>query len=208
MKEIEKELHNYYSENLNSFGVSAKGVGWKNENAQQVRFEQLLKIVQPLQPFTLNDVGCGIGDLFFYLKNRSLPVTIYNGYDALEDMVTTTTARLARQPDVRINQIATVADISTADYSVASGIFSLKYNLPDFKWSAYILETLDQINQHSTKGFAFNMLTKYSDKELMLPHLYYGDPSYFFDHCKKHFSKNVALLHDYNEYDFTILVRK
>jgi len=38
--------------------------------------------------------------------------------------------------------------------------------------------------------------------------LYYADPCYFFDYCKKKFSKNIALLHDYGLYEFTILVRK
>ena len=38
--------------------------------------------------------------------------------------------------------------------------------------------------------------------------LYYGDPRAFFDHCKRRFSKQVALLHDYGLYEFTIRVRK
>ena len=51
------------------------------------------------------------------------------------------------------------------------------------------------------------MLTTYSDAEKMRPDLYYGDPTFFFDHCKRNYSRNVALLHDYELYDFTILVR-
>jgi hypothetical protein len=30
----------------------------------------------------------------------------------------------------------------------------------------------------------------------------------FFDHCKRNFSRQVALLHDYGLWEFTILVRK
>jgi hypothetical protein len=51
------------------------------------------------------------------------------------------------------------------------------------------------------------MLTKYSDADRMRGDLYYGDPAFFFDHCKRSFSRNVALLHDYGLYEFTILVR-
>jgi len=40
------------------------------------------------------------------------------------------------------------------------------------------------------------------------PDLYFGDPLLYFDFCKRNFSRNVALLHDYGLYDFTILVRK
>ena len=91
---------------------------------------------------------------------------------------------------------------------MASGIFSLRMDVVDEKWLAYILDTLMQIDAKSIKGFAFNCLTKYSDAEYMKPELYYADPLFIFDHCKKKFSKNVALLHDYEEFDFTIIVRK
>ena len=42
----------------------------------------------------------------------------------------------------------------------------------------------------------------------MRPYLYYADPLFLFDYCKKKYSKSVALLHDYGLYEFTILVRK
>jgi len=76
------------------------------------------------------------------------------------------------------------------------------------KWKEYILETISILNQKSRLGFSFNALTKYSDVEFMKPELYYSDPSWLFDYCKTHFAKNVALLHDYSQYDFTILVKK
>jgi hypothetical protein len=71
-----------------------------------------------------------------------------------------------------------------------------------------MIETINLFNQISTSGFSFNALTKYSDKEFMKDYLYYSDPLVLFDYCKKNFSRNVALLHDYNLYEFTILVRK
>jgi hypothetical protein len=58
------------------------------------------------------------------------------------------------------------------------------------------------------KGFAFNALTSYSDPERMKNTLYYADPCRLFDLCKREFSRDVALLHDYGLYEFTILVRK
>ena len=40
------------------------------------------------------------------------------------------------------------------------------------------------------------------------PDLYFADPLFYFDFCKRTFALDVALLHDYGLYDFTILVRK
>ena len=68
------------------------------------------------------------------------------------------------------------------------------------------LATLDNLNAFSRKGFAFNLLTSYVDwKE---GHLYYADPLFFFDYCKKKFSGRVALLHDYPLWEWTMLIRK
>jgi hypothetical protein len=91
---------------------------------------------------------------------------------------------------------------------VASGIFNVKLDTSNEDWKEYILNTLSKLNQLSSIAFSFNILTSYSDKEYMKDYLYYADPCFLFDYCKKNFSKNIALLHDYNLYEFTILVKK
>ena len=71
-----------------------------------------------------------------------------------------------------------------------------------------MLGVLDEFNRLSRRGFSSNFLTKYSDAEKMRPDLYYADPLFLFDQCKRNFSRNVALLHDYRLYDFTLVIRK
>jgi hypothetical protein len=104
--------------------------------------------------------------------------------------------------------ITSATEMIEADYTIASGIFNLKFEQSQAEWTDYILQTLHTLDQKSSKGFAFNALTSYSDPEYMKEELAYCDPCKLFDFCKRNFSKNVALLHDYNLYDFTILVRK
>jgi hypothetical protein len=91
---------------------------------------------------------------------------------------------------------------------VASGLFNLRMEIDDDAWREYVLDTLDRIAELSELGFAFNMLTSYSDPDKMRPDLYYGDPCFFFDRCKRRYARDVALLHDYGLYEFTILVRR
>jgi hypothetical protein len=38
--------------------------------------------------------------------------------------------------------------------------------------------------------------------------LFYADPCVYFDLCKRRYSRQVALLHDYGLYEFTLIVRK
>ena len=98
-------------------------------------------------------------------------------------------------------------ELEPTDFTVASGIFNVRLDVPDDGWRAYIEATLETLASLSLRGFAFNMLTSYSDADKMRPDLYYGDPGRFFDLCKRHYSRNVALLHDYGLYEFTIIVR-
>ena len=93
---------------------------------------------------------------------------------------------------------------------LAGAIFNIKLEASYDEWQAFVVKTLNHMNTLCSKGFSFNMLTRYSDADRMAqrPDLFYGDPLFFFDLCKRNFSRNVALLHDYGLYDFTILVRK
>jgi SAM-dependent methyltransferase len=201
------DIIKFYSNRLNEFGNSPKGVGWKDDKAQYSRFEQLLKIVNTGN-FSINDIGCGTGQFYnFLLEKKAIP-TSYRGYDILEEMTRSAADNLKMYSNVSIKQIQSVLDIEQADFSIESGIFNVKYEAKESHWLAHILTTLETMNTKSRVGFAFNCLTKYSDKEFMQDYLYYADPLFLFDYCKRNFSKNIALLHDYDQYDFTILVRK
>jgi hypothetical protein len=117
-------------------------------------------------------------------------------------------ARLLHQGDSRLAFTASKAGLPAVDYIIASGIFNLRGGNDAQSWARYILETLDEMHAFARRGFSFNLLTRYSDPGYMRPDLYYADPGFFFDYCKTRFARNVALLHDYEIYDFTILVRK
>jgi hypothetical protein len=196
----------FYQRNLDEFGPSAKGVGWKNSEAQSIRFQQLMKVFNR-QSFSLNDLGCGVGD-FVSFAEEELSGCDYRGYDIMDEMVREASKKFQHNDNVSFYLIKDAVDILPADYTIASGIFNIRFNKDDDSWRQYILETLWVMDAKSSAGFAFNILTKYSDKEFMKDELYYADPCFLFDFCKRNFSKNVALLHDYNQYDFTIIVRK
>lgn len=202
------KILDFYSQHAQKFGNSSKGVGWKNDEAQKIRFEQLVKIIGYQHAFSLNDLGCGTGEFYKYLLQRNFQPSAYWGYDLLEDMITLAKENLLPNPAVSLHQIRNASEMHVADYSVASGIFNVKYDANDETWLSHVISTLEWMDNKSKFGFAFNMLTKYSDPEFMQSYLYYADPTFFFELCKVKFSKNVALLHDYFQYDFTILVRK
>jgi cyclopropane fatty-acyl-phospholipid synthase-like methyltransferase len=209
MQHILNQLNQFYKEQLELYGSTAQGVNWKNEEAQVLRFIQLLKILEnESESFSINDLGCGYGALAPFMLKAGFQNFVFRGYDLSKDMIEKAKETYRDITQASFYTIQKTQEMEEADYCVASGIFNKKLSLKEFEFLSYILETLEIMNEKSKKGFAFNMLTSYSDKDKQREDLYYANPSFIFDYCMRNFSRNVALLHDYKAYDFTILVRK
>lgn len=197
-------VKSYFDKRIQEHGASPRGSDWNSETSQNIRFDQLLKVVQE-QSFSLLDYGCGYGALADYLATKGFDVDYY-GYDILESAIET--ARKTHMGKPRRTFFTEKSQLPVCDYTVASGIFNFRGEQSFDEWTEYVLSTLKEFNQLSLRGFSSNFLTKYSDADKMRPDLYYADPAFLFDYCKQNFSRNVALLHDYGLYDFTILIRK
>ncbi|AGA74648.1 class I SAM-dependent methyltransferase [Pseudomonas plecoglossicida] len=205
---ILREVEQYYSSRIREHGATPEGVDWNGTASQHLRFEQLLKLVSQEEwqrGFSLVDVGCGYGALLDWLRERG-GVVDYHGYDLSPEMIAS--ARATHGEDQFTCFEVADRPTRTADYAVASGIFNVSQQTPREAWEEYIAEVLRTMDACSTKGFAFNCLTSYSDAPFMRDYLYYGDPCFYFDLCKRTYSRQVALLHDYGLYEFTLLVRK
>jgi SAM-dependent methyltransferase len=195
----------HYEALLERHGAVAPGVGWNGEFAQNERFAQLCEILPRAdEPLSVLDFGCGFGSLAEFLAARRRNFT-YFGYDASATMIDRARERFR---DPRIVFDCDWARVPACDYVVASGVFNVRGDWSDDRWWSYILETLRSLHERTTKGWAANFLTSYSDPERMRPELYYADPLALFDWCKRNLSRLVALHHDYPLFDFTILVRK
>jgi SAM-dependent methyltransferase len=194
----------YYTGRIREFGVQARGVDWNGPEGQVLRFEELCRLLPDRAPFSVCDLGCGYGALLDFLRSR-YGSAVYHGLDVSEAMVEAARARYAGVAEATFDVGAVPLE---ADYCLASGIFNVRAGAPTDLWDAHVADVLAAMDRASACGFAFNCLTSYSDPERMRADLYYGDPCKWFDFCKRSFSRNVALLHDYGLYEFTILVRK
>jgi SAM-dependent methyltransferase len=200
------EVATYYAEKLAQHGDTPRGVDWNGEESQTIRFEQLSDVFILEKPaFSVNDLGCGYGAFLDYLRVRH-PAFTYLGIDVSNEMISA-----AKQRHVSVSQarfITSAEPDRRADYGVASGIFNVRLGRTDTEWFDHLQATLDILDRSSSLGFAFNCLTSYSDEDKKRDYLYYADPCRLFDLCKRRYSHQVALLHDYGLYEFTIIVRK
>jgi SAM-dependent methyltransferase len=195
----------YYTSKLGEFGAQPRGVDWNGIEGQTLRFKQLCKVIPGGEPFSIVDIGCGYGALLDFLLAH-YDACHYTGVDISAAMIEAARARYEGQIHAVFVNGTSVDE--TVDFAVASGIFNVKLGANADLWHQSILNTLDDMNRVSRKGFAFNCLTSYSDEDRKRADLYYADPVVLFDHCKRNYSRNVALLHDYDLYEFTMVVRK
>lgn len=199
------KVKNYFTNKLEVHGATHRGVDYNSTEAQKARFFQLIRVMDSSVKYSLLDFGSGYGGMYDYLLQLGHTLH-YVGYDIAEPMVLKGRELHPNNPDCWFTN--NIEGVPVVDYAIVSGTFNMKLDADHDTWTKIVVEAINQMNAHASKGIAFNMLTKYSDADKMRPDLYYGDPCFFFDYCKRNFSRNVALLHDYNLYDFTIIVRK
>jgi SAM-dependent methyltransferase len=207
MSEALNAVAHLYSENLETHGVDPKSVGWRDEASQRLRFAKLAEVIDPATAssgITVNDLGCGYGAMFRYLdQTPPVRLTQYFGYDISEEMLLAA-ERYAADPRATFERSSRITH--QVDYSFVSGTFNVRFEESDEAWTAHMTDALLDLSENSRRGFAFNALSTYVDWKQ--ENLYYADPFFFFDFCKRNISRYVSLLHDYPLFEWTMIVRK
>jgi len=194
----------YYTAKLREHGPTPKGVDWRDQESQEERFANLMKVVEDDSSGTLVELGCGYGALYDYLRRLNLNFT-YHGYDISEEMV-------AAAKNLHAGASAATFEVGgvpreRSDYCVASGIFNVRLDTSIDDWRRYIFSTVELMAAVADKGFAFNCLTSFSDLDRQEPRLFYGDPGEILNHCIARYGRLVSILHGRPPYEFTVLVR-
>jgi SAM-dependent methyltransferase len=199
------QVDRYYTAKLQAHGATPRGVDWNGEESQRIRFKQLMVVLEKSPPRpSIIDFGCGYGGLIESLDGE-LDDFSYLGYDVSEAMVAA--ARELHGEDRRASFTNAEQDLAVADFTIASGIFNVRLDYPEDVWRTYVLDTIDKLAALSTRGMAFNALTSHSDRDHLRPDLFYADPSFLLDYCLRRHSRDVVLTHDYELYEFTLVVR-
>jgi SAM-dependent methyltransferase len=203
--QILSEVAAYYSKKVLQHGPTPQGVDWKGRESQELRFRELLRCLDNSTSFSLNDLGCGYGALAEYMIRAGFDFS-YSGYDIASPMIEAAQAMYASHRGVRF--LVSASPSEAADFAVASGIFNVRQGRCDSEWLSFVLRTIDTLFEACSRSFSFNCLTSYADIDKRRADLFYADPCFLFDHCKRRFGGKVSLLHDYALHEFTIIVRR
>jgi SAM-dependent methyltransferase len=193
----------YYAAKLAQHGATPAGVDWNSEQSQRLRFEQFMPLITS-EETSVCDYGCGYGALLGFLRARGYRGS-YAGYDAADEMVREARSRHGEDRSASFTSVR--AELPISDVTVASGLFNVRLTAPADQWREYMEDTVADLAALSRRGFAFNVLTSYSDADRQRADLYYADPKAVFDHCMRRWPRRVTLVHDYELFEFTVIVR-
>jgi ubiquinone/menaquinone biosynthesis C-methylase UbiE len=140
----------FYEKSLKEFGISARGVHWKNQQTQYVRFHEITKFIrQDIQDITICDIGCGVGEYYNYLQTKELLPKKYTGVDCENKMIKVCKKRFPNIEFIEKNIL--YEDIEEVDYCICSGAM----NLMTFDQCSLFIK---RAYRASKKGFIFNFL--------------------------------------------------
>jgi len=204
MKMTLQAIGEYYTQKVASFGATAKGADWRDEESQHLRFTQLAKVFEGDNDASVCDLGCGYGAFAGYLRSIG-HVGDYEGVDVSEKMIGEARQLLGGDEHCRL----TVGErpARKADYVCASGIFNVKLGADPVAWEQHVYDVIDVMVESAVKGIAFNCLTAYSDANRMQDYLHYASPSKMLEYCARKHGRWIELAHDYGLFEFTIRMR-
>jgi len=172
---------------------------WADAAGQQARFEVLARRVD-LRGKSLLDVGCGLGDLWAFLRARRLGVD-YTGVDILERMVES--AQIA-YPRARF----VTADVFSVnpfggrrfDVTFCSGVFNLDLG----NNRRFLRQALARLMELTGEVVVFNLLHERTPRRH--DHCFYHDPKEV-RRLVERLGCRAEVVDDYLPNDFTILCR-
>jgi len=203
-----KKISDFFAKNLAQHGPNSNlSVVWSSKENQLIRFQTLSEIGN-LDNTSILDVGSGLNDLYFYLKNTKNKNIRYTGIEISQNHCIEAKKKYPEIEIINADFLYHNFD-KTYDYVIASGSFNIE--MPDH--DSYLKTVINKMYQLANLGVAFNLPSSYS---YLVQENYqfesgikikYVDPKTTFDYCKS-LTPYVTMRHDYLVHDFTVYMYK
>lgn len=206
LDDVFRSVEAYYTGKLTEYGATPLGVDWSCQATQWLRFVQLLRLCSFDTPVSLNDLGCGYGELATFLHQHYPQATVdYLGTDLSPAMVRRARRRHRGDSATRFGVGRTCR--RPADYSVASGIMNVMLGYPVPLWEDFVRNILLDMHRHSRRGFAVNFCVS-RRAELQADELYCSDPEPWVRYCEAELGCSVEVVSNYGLPEYTLLIRR
>lgn len=191
--EGQKKADAFYNKMIKRHGTDVKSLGYKSQLSQRKRFNILCGIAD-LEGRSILDVGCGMGDLYAYLKERFHSFE-YKGVDISKGMIA---GAKKKYPDAQF-EVGDALQLKGKkyDYVLGTGVdgFFTGHNMEVTR------QLIGRMYGMCRIGTAISMLSAYSQRPD--PISWYAPPEEIFTWCMG-ITRRVILRHDYMPHDFAV----
>jgi hypothetical protein len=200
-EDVSRAVVTYYERSLETHGPTARGMDWKDETSQRMRYQVLTGVCE-LSGKTVHEIGAGAGHLYDHLKSCGIEAE-YSGSDLSERMVE---AALELHPGVSFEQCdaRSLDGGQRWDVVLGSGLFHVKLDTPDREWLDLIEASIRGMFRACRQAIAFNAMSDRVDYRV--PTLHYTSAPDMVQFCQQELSPHVVLRHDYPLHEYTIYV--
>ncbi len=167
-----RQTADYYSRRLRERGAGARGMDWRDEDSQYLRFERLVLHLDLAAGSSILDVGCGSGEFYEFCRRRSLEVD-YMGIDVSPEMVAACDRRFGPGTASRAGLAELAREDRSFDYVVASGTFNVRQETPEAEWRRFFERSVVEMYSLAHRALAFNAMS--SRVDYRYDHLYYAE---------------------------------
>ena len=180
-----------YKDLYKQFGISPSSVKARNSNQQYLRFRHLISLIDIKKKDKVLDVGCGFGDLSWYLKKNKINCS-YLGIDFIEEFINAANTLYGNNKTKFLKfDINKRKFPKNYDWLILSGLFNDKTKNSE----KFMYKIIKKMFLSSRKGIVFNGLSKYVDYEDKK--LFYTYPDKILKFCISNLSKYVILKTNY-----------
>ncbi len=194
-------IKSHYEPRLDKYKENHQILNWENREAQLKRFRVFIENVD-VKNRSLLDVGCGLGDLYSYIKNRGINVE-YTGIDILEKMITGARAKNPGGEFFVHDLFSETPDSGNSggkgfDIVFSSGLFNLKTG----KDRDFLVHAVSVFYRKAKQRVVFNLLDTASENKEDI-YCYYS-PEEIEKTAGKIFA-GVKIIKGYLPNDFTVI---
>jgi SAM-dependent methyltransferase len=199
--ELVRDVVAHYEAQLRAHGPTARGMDWRDEASQHLRFRVLCDGLA-LAGRSVHEVGAGAGHLLDHLRASGVAAD-YSGSDLSQAMVD---AARRRHPSARFERRDWLGPESGERFDVVlgSGLFHVCAGHGGAPFARFVEAMLRRMWAAAREALAFNLMSDQVDWRV--PSLHYTSPAETLDFCRRELSRHVRLRHDYPLHEYTVQV--
>ncbi len=196
------EIKDFYKQKVQEFGPERpEALSYNSRETQEARFEVLSTLIIDGTSCSILDVGCGVGDLWWYLRQKIGAHFSYTGLDIVPEMIL---AARQKYPGVKfICNDFLAADIEQYDYVLSSGAMTVFFSTREQQLE-YVKKFIAKMYACSRLGCAFNLLDERAQSLYLFDERYFYANPYEILHFCRSICSHAELVEEYLPNDFTL----